>query len=101
MSESFFILSGTMRLFDGRRWINSTSGDYAYVPVGGLHAFHNDSGEPASMSAPGYGPGVPAGRRSASTDSRLVLSCACRTTRSSRFHKCSPPITPRRRVRLP
>jgi mannose-6-phosphate isomerase-like protein (cupin superfamily) len=49
MSESFFILSGTMRLFDGERWIDATAGDYLYVPVGGLHAFRNESGEPASM----------------------------------------------------
>jgi mannose-6-phosphate isomerase-like protein (cupin superfamily) len=49
ISESFFILSGTMRLFDGAHWIDATSGDYLYVPVGGLHAFRNESGEPASM----------------------------------------------------
>ncbi|MFI7641478.1 cupin domain-containing protein [Nonomuraea sp. NPDC049400] len=58
MSESFFILSGTMRLFDGRRWINATSGDYLYVPVGGLHAFRNESGEPASMLML-FAPGAP------------------------------------------
>jgi mannose-6-phosphate isomerase-like protein (cupin superfamily) len=49
MSESFFILSGTMRLFDGRQWVDATAGDYLYVPPGGLHAFRNESGEPASM----------------------------------------------------
>lgn len=61
ISESFFILSGTMRLFDGRRWIDATTGDYLYVPIGGLHAFRNQSGEPASMLmlfAPGA-PGAP------------------------------------------
>lgn len=58
MSESFFILSGTMRLFDGRRWVNATSGDYLYVPVGGLHAFRNESGEPASMLML-FAPGAP------------------------------------------
>lgn len=58
MSESFFILSGTMRLFDGRRWIDATSGDYLYVPVGGLHAFRNESGEPASMLML-FAPGAP------------------------------------------
>ena len=49
MSESFFILSGTLRLFDGERWIDGTAGDYLYVPPGGLHAFRNESGEPVSM----------------------------------------------------
>ncbi|MGW7284378.1 cupin domain-containing protein [Streptomyces sp. NPDC054847] len=58
MSESFFILSGTMRLFDGRRWVDATSGDYLYVPVGSLHAFRNESGEPASMLML-FAPGAP------------------------------------------
>ncbi|MBA8952610.1 cupin domain-containing protein [Actinomadura namibiensis] len=58
MSESFFILSGTMRLFDGRRWVDATSGDHLYVPVGGLHAFRNESGEPASMLML-FAPGAP------------------------------------------
>ncbi|OZM83596.1 cupin domain-containing protein [Pseudonocardia sp. MH-G8] len=58
MSESFFILSGTIGLFDGRRWIDATAGDYLYVPVGGLHAFRNESGEPASMLML-FAPGAP------------------------------------------
>ncbi|GAA0898123.1 cupin domain-containing protein [Pseudonocardia zijingensis] len=49
MAESFFVLSGTLALFDGERWVNGTAGDYLYVPPGGLHAFRNDSGEPVSM----------------------------------------------------
>jgi mannose-6-phosphate isomerase-like protein (cupin superfamily) len=49
MSESFFVLSGTLHLFDGERWIDGTAGDYLYVPPGGLHAFGNESGEPVSM----------------------------------------------------
>lgn len=49
ISESFFILSGTVRLFDGQHWVDATAGDFLYVPVGGLHAFRNESGEPASM----------------------------------------------------
>ena len=27
-SESFFILSGAVRLFDGRRWIDAVAGDF-------------------------------------------------------------------------
>lgn len=49
MSESFFILSGTMRLFNGERWIDTTAGDFLYVPEGGIHGFHNESDKPASM----------------------------------------------------
>jgi mannose-6-phosphate isomerase-like protein (cupin superfamily) len=58
MSESFFILSGTVRLFDGARWIDATAGDFLYVPEGGLHAFHNESDEPASMLIL-FAPGAP------------------------------------------
>lgn len=58
MSESFFILSGTIRLFNGDRWIDATPGDFLYVPVGGLHAFHNGSNEPASMLLL-FSPGAP------------------------------------------
>ncbi len=38
-----------MRLFDGRRWVDGTAGDFLYVPQGGIHGFRNESGEPASM----------------------------------------------------
>ena len=49
ISESFFVLSGTIRLFNGERWVDGTAGDFLFVPEGGLHAFRNESGEPASM----------------------------------------------------
>jgi mannose-6-phosphate isomerase-like protein (cupin superfamily) len=49
ISESFYILSGTVRIYDGRRWIDTTPGDFVHVPEGGVHAFRNESGEPASM----------------------------------------------------
>lgn len=49
MSESFFILSGAVRLFNGEQWMDATAGDFLYVPKGGIHAFQNDSDEPASM----------------------------------------------------
>lgn len=48
-SESFFILDGTVRLFNGENWVNATKGDFLYVPQGGIHAFRNDSDAPASM----------------------------------------------------
>src|SRR3712207_4950839 len=28
ISESFFVLSGTVRLFDGRHWVDATAGDF-------------------------------------------------------------------------
>jgi quercetin dioxygenase-like cupin family protein len=49
MSESFFILSGTVRLCTGEHWIDAKAGDFLYVPEGGVHGFHNESDEPASM----------------------------------------------------
>lgn len=57
ISESFFVLSGTVRLFNGERWIDATAGDFLYVPVGGLHAFHG-TGEPSSMLLL-FAPGAP------------------------------------------
>jgi len=57
-SESFFILSGTVRLFNGERWIDATTGDFLYVPAGGVHGFHNDYDEPASMLLL-FAPGAP------------------------------------------
>jgi mannose-6-phosphate isomerase-like protein (cupin superfamily) len=58
MSESFFILSGMVRLFNGERWIDATAGDFLYVPEGGLHGFRNESDEPASMLLL-FAPGAP------------------------------------------
>jgi mannose-6-phosphate isomerase-like protein (cupin superfamily) len=58
ISESFFILSGTVRIFDGSRWIDATPGDFVHVPEGGVHAFRNESGEPASMLLY-FAPGAP------------------------------------------
>jgi mannose-6-phosphate isomerase-like protein (cupin superfamily) len=58
ISESFFILSGTVQLFNGERWIRATEGDYLYVPAGGLHAFRNESDGPASMLLL-FAPGAP------------------------------------------
>jgi quercetin dioxygenase-like cupin family protein len=49
ISESFYILSGTVRLFNGSAWIDGSAGDFLYVPPGGWHGFRNESGAPASM----------------------------------------------------
>jgi mannose-6-phosphate isomerase-like protein (cupin superfamily) len=58
ISESFFVLAGTVRLFNGERWIDATTGDFLYVPAGGIHGFRNESGQPASMLIL-FAPGAP------------------------------------------
>jgi mannose-6-phosphate isomerase-like protein (cupin superfamily) len=57
ISESFFVLAGTVGLYDGRAWIEATPGDFLYVPEGGIHAFRNADG-PASMLIL-FAPGAP------------------------------------------
>ncbi|MFS8097886.1 cupin domain-containing protein [Lentzea alba] len=49
ISESFFILSGTVNLYNGDKWVDAKQGDFLHVPQGGLHAFRNDSDAPAEM----------------------------------------------------
>ncbi len=49
ISESFFILSGTIRLFNGTQWASATEGEFLYVPPGGIHGFRNESEQLASM----------------------------------------------------
>jgi mannose-6-phosphate isomerase-like protein (cupin superfamily) len=58
ISESFFILSGTVQLFDGKSWKDGNPGDFLYVPEGGIHGFRNESGEAASMLIL-FAPGAP------------------------------------------
>jgi mannose-6-phosphate isomerase-like protein (cupin superfamily) len=41
MSEAFFVLSGTMKLYNGSDWIDGRQGDFLYVPPGGVHGFRN------------------------------------------------------------
>jgi quercetin dioxygenase-like cupin family protein len=58
ISESFYVLSGTIALYDGARWIDGQPGDFLFVPEGGIHAFRNDSGAPATMLIL-FAPGAP------------------------------------------
>jgi quercetin dioxygenase-like cupin family protein len=58
IAESFYILTGSMRIYDGRQWIDTEPGDYVHVPIGGIHAFKNESGAPASMLLH-FSPGAP------------------------------------------
>jgi quercetin dioxygenase-like cupin family protein len=39
ITESFYVLRGTVRLFDGDRWVSARSGDFLHVPRGGIHGF--------------------------------------------------------------
>jgi mannose-6-phosphate isomerase-like protein (cupin superfamily) len=58
ISESFYILSGTVRIFDGKDWIDANPGDFVHVPPGGIHGFRNESRKPASMLLH-FAPGAP------------------------------------------
>lgn len=58
VSESFFILSGTVKLYNGSKWVDAKPGDFLFVPQGGIHGFRNESGEPASMLLL-FAPGAP------------------------------------------
>jgi mannose-6-phosphate isomerase-like protein (cupin superfamily) len=58
ITESFYVLSGTIRIYDGRRWLDSGVGDFVHVPEGGIHGFRNESGAPASMLIH-FAPGAP------------------------------------------
>ena len=57
-SESFYVLAGTVRLFDGERWVEAREGDFLFVPRGGIHAFGNESDDPAAMLIL-FAPGAP------------------------------------------
>lgn len=58
LAESFYVLSGTIRIFDGTQWIDAVAGDFAHVPPGGIHGFRNESGAPATMLIH-FAPGAP------------------------------------------
>jgi mannose-6-phosphate isomerase-like protein (cupin superfamily) len=57
-TESFFLLSGQIQLYDGKDWFDAHPGDFDFVPEGGLHGFRNRSGESASLLIL-FAPGAP------------------------------------------
>lgn len=57
-SESFFVLSGIVQLYDGKGWFDAHHGDFDHVPEGGVHGFRNESGEPVSLLIL-FAPGAP------------------------------------------
>ena len=69
VSESFFVLSGTVRLFDGRVGPTRRPATSCTCRVGGVHAFRNESGERAEMLLL-FTPGRRARRTSRSSPSR-------------------------------
>lgn len=48
-TESFYVLSGSVHLYDGAAWIPAKPGDFLFVPERGVHGFRNESGESASL----------------------------------------------------
>jgi len=56
ITESFYVLSGEVRLYDGTGWKTCRPGDFAFVPEGGLHGFKG--GDRASMLLM-FTPGAP------------------------------------------
>jgi mannose-6-phosphate isomerase-like protein (cupin superfamily) len=46
-SESFYVLSGRLAVLGGRQWRVGSSGDFVYVPPGGVHGFRAVGDEPA------------------------------------------------------
>ncbi len=57
ISESFYVLEGTVTIYDGQAWVKARSGDFLHVPPGGLHGFRNEDG-PATMLLH-FAPGAP------------------------------------------
>lgn len=49
ISESFYVLAGTVTLHDGRRWRRAGPGDFLHVPENAVHGFRNDGPAPAAM----------------------------------------------------
>jgi quercetin dioxygenase-like cupin family protein len=78
-SESFYLLSGSVELYDGARWVAAQAGDFLYVPEGGVHGFRNDADAAASMLIL-FAPGPPRERYfeelAEIADSGRVLSAA-------------------------
>lgn len=58
MSEAFFVLSGTVRLYDGEHWTDGHPNDFLYVPPGGIHGFRNEADESAALLML-FAPGAP------------------------------------------
>jgi mannose-6-phosphate isomerase-like protein (cupin superfamily) len=58
LTESFYVLTGRLAIYDGTRWLDTGPGDWVHVPEGGVHGFKNESGEPMTMLLH-FSPGAP------------------------------------------
>lgn len=57
-SESFYVLAGSLDVFDGARWVTSSSGDLVHVPRGGIHGLRVTGAESAEVLTL-FTPGIP------------------------------------------
>jgi quercetin dioxygenase-like cupin family protein len=57
ITESFYVLEGTVTIFDGKDWARCQAGDFAHVPAGGIHGFRNEDG--AATMLLHFAPGAP------------------------------------------
>jgi quercetin dioxygenase-like cupin family protein len=54
ITESFYVLTGEVALFDGTAWRTGRPGDFLFVPEGGLHGFRGaDHASMLLLFAPG------------------------------------------------
>ena len=54
LTESFYVLTGEVQLYDGTGWRTGRPGDFMFVPEGGLHGFRGaDRASMLLMFAPG------------------------------------------------
>ena len=56
IQESFYVLEGSVRLYDGHDWVEARAGDFLHVPEGGVHGFRG--GDHARMLLM-FSPGAP------------------------------------------
>jgi mannose-6-phosphate isomerase-like protein (cupin superfamily) len=57
-TESFYVLDGNIKVYDGRSWLDTGPGDFVHVPIGGVHGFRNESDAPATLLIH-FAPGAP------------------------------------------
>lgn len=54
ITESFYVLEGEVKLYDGDDWVTARTGDFLHVPEGGLHGFRgSDHARMLLMFTPG------------------------------------------------
>ncbi len=57
-TESFYLVAGTIEVYEGRSWIEAKPGDFVHVPEGGIHGFRNVSDDWATLLIH-FAPGAP------------------------------------------